>query len=140
MPFLNSAFNEDQGRFSPDGRFVAYVSDESGRSDVYVREFSANVAGGKWLVSKAGGSNPRWRGDAKELFYSSPDGTIMAVDVTADAVFQAGTPKPSFKLPPGVTTWDATADGTRFLVAVPLEQSAQTPFTVVLNWQAGLKK
>ena len=64
----------------------------------------------------------------------------MAVDVTAGAVFQAGTPKPSFKLPPGVTTWDVTADGTRFLVAVPVEQTDQAPFTVVLNWQEGLKK
>ena len=76
----------------------------------------------------------------KELFYLSPDGTIMAVDVTAGAVFQAGTPKPSFKLPPGVLTWDVTADGARFLVVVSLEQSAQAPFSVVLNWQEGLKR
>jgi hypothetical protein len=116
------------------------VSDDSGRGEVYVRESSATAAGGKWLVSQAGGSHPRWRGDAKELFYSSPDGTIMAVDVTAGAVFQAGTPKPSFKLPTGANAWDVTADGRRFLVALPLEQRVQAPFTVVLNWQEGLKK
>ena len=140
MPFLHAEYNEDEGRFSNDGRFVAYVSDESGRSQVYVREFSAKTGGGQWLVSTAGGSNPRWRADMKELFYLSPDGTIMAVDVTAGAVFQAGTPKPSFKLPPGVLTWDVTADGARFLAVVSLEQSAQAPFSVVLNWQEGLKR
>jgi hypothetical protein len=64
----------------------------------------------------------------------------MAVDVTAGAVFQAGTPKPFFKVQPGVTLWDVTADGTRFLVAELLGQSAPAPFTVVLNWQEGLKR
>lgn len=138
MRFLHSEYNEDQGRFSNDGRFVAYVSDETGRSEVWVTEFPARTGGGKWPVSTEGGSNPRWRADTRELFYLSPDGTIMAVDVTAGAVFQKGTPKPLFKVPQGVTTWDVTADGTRFLVAVPLEQSAPAPFTVVLNWQEGI--
>ena len=135
MRILGSEYNEDQGQFSNDGRFVAYVTDESGPSEVRVREFAAKMGSGKWL---AGGSDPRWRSD--KLFYVSPAATIMAVDVMPGAVFQAGTPKPIFKLPPGVITWDVTADGTRFLVAVPLEQSAQAPFTVVLNWQEGLKR
>jgi hypothetical protein len=64
----------------------------------------------------------------------------MAVDVTTAVAFQTGTPQRSFMLPPGVTDWDMTADGARFLVTVPLERSAQAPFTVVLNWQEGLKK
>ena len=92
------------------------------------------------MVSTAGGTHPRWRIDDKELFYLAPDGTIMTVDVTVGVGFQAGTPKPSFKVAPGVTTWDVTADGTRFLVAVPVEQTDQAPFTVMLNWQQGLKK
>jgi Tol biopolymer transport system component len=140
VPFLNSAFNEGQGQFSSDGRFVVYVSDESGRSEVYVRESSANAAGAKSVVSKTGGSAPRWRADAKELFYAAPDGTIMAVEVTAGAIFQASTPKPTFKLPTGVSIWDVTANGSRFLLAVPVEQSDLAPFTVVLNWQQGLTK
>ena len=102
-----------QGQFSNDGRFVAYVTDESGHSEVRVREFAAKMGSGKWL---AGGSDPRWRAD--KLFYLSADETIMAVDVTPGAVFLAGTPKPIFKLPPGAITWDVTADGPRFLVAV----------------------
>ena len=80
------------GQFSSDGRFVAYVSDESGRSEVYVREFAAKAGGGKRLVSTAGGTHPRWRADKKELFYFSPDGTIMAVDVTAGGGFRQARP------------------------------------------------
>ena len=137
---MNSAFNEDQGQFSKDGRFVAYVSDESGRREVYVRELSANAVGEKWSVSNGGGSTPRWRADAKELFYVSPDRTIMTVDVTAGVGFQAGRPKPSLELAPGVTTWDVTAAGTRFLVAVPVEQTDQAAFTVMLNWQQALQE
>jgi Tol biopolymer transport system component len=140
VPFLASPFNEGDARFSPDGRWVAYSSDESGQFEVYVREFTPNGAGGKLLVSKGGGLKPRWRGDGKEVFYHGSDGTVMSVDVsTVRGEFHAATPKPLFKVV-NADRWDVTSDGTRFLVAVPVEQDSRTPFTVVLNWQAGLKK
>jgi eukaryotic-like serine/threonine-protein kinase len=152
-PVEHSNFNEAWGRISPDGRWIAYTSDESGRDEIYVRPFDASVATGssppggtsvtgKWMVSKNGGTSPLWRRDGKELFYLSAVGaTAMALDVDTKGVFQAGIPKPLFKVPPGVLFWDASADGKRFLMAAPdASTSAQPPFTVVLNWQAGLKK
>ena len=144
-PFLANASNEFFARFSPDGHWVAHVSNESGQAEVYVREVTPDGAGGKWIVSKGGALAPRWRGDGKELFYSVgdaklADGTLMAVDVSSlKGEFHAGIPKLLFK---GVNEdrWDVTADGMRFLVAVSVEQASRTPFTVVQNWPAGLKK
>jgi hypothetical protein len=95
------------------------------------------------MVSKDGGTTPLWRRDGKELFYlSGSGGTAMAVDVSTSGVFQAGLPKPLFKVPVGVLFWDVSADGKRFLMAAPsAESSAASPkFTVVLNWQAALRK
>jgi Tol biopolymer transport system component/tRNA A-37 threonylcarbamoyl transferase component Bud32 len=151
-----SEFNEGDAHFSPDGRWIGYVSDESGRNEVYVRPFDAASAmgsssssssgamplTGKWMVSKDGGISPLWRRDGKELFYLSPDGMAMAVEVSTSGVFQAGVPKPLFKTPRGVEYWDISADGKRFLMAAPSVAAtvAQPSFTVVLNWQAGLKK
>jgi Tol biopolymer transport system component len=145
-PFLRTKFNESSGRFSPDGHWIAYTSDESGSDDIYVREFSSGSAqgpwdaGGKWLISKGGGTDPRWRGDGKELFYVASDGKLTSVDISAKPMFKAGAPKPLFQLPPGFIGGDVTADGRRFLVGVPVAQSASVPFTVVLNWQTILKK
>jgi eukaryotic-like serine/threonine-protein kinase len=137
-PFLRTEANETEGAFSPDGHWVAYVSDESSRREIYVRGFPS---GGKWLVSQGGGAKPQWRNDGKELFYFAPDGTGMSVDVTVGAVFQSGAPKPLFRLPSGATALAVSGDGQRTLVAVPAgEQSTQPPFNVILNWQAGLKK
>ena len=82
-------FNENQGQFSPNGRWVAYVSNQSGQSEVYVRGFATDFSsgsassGGSVLVSRGGGTAPRWRGDGRELFYLAPDGKMMAVDVMA---------------------------------------------------------
>jgi eukaryotic-like serine/threonine-protein kinase len=149
-----SEFNQAAPRFSPDGRWIAYSSDESGRDQIYVRPFDASVAtgsssvggtavAGKWMVSKDGGLNPIWRHDGRELFYlSSVGGTAMAVEVNTSGVFQAGIPKALFKVPAGVLFWDVSTDGRRFLMAAPSAASAaaQPPFTVVLNWQAALKK
>jgi eukaryotic-like serine/threonine-protein kinase len=128
------------------GHWIAYTSDESGGDEIYVREFSSGSAQGswdavsKWLISKGGGTDPRWRGDGKELFYVAPDGKLMSEDISVNHVFEAGAPKPLFQLPPGFIGGDVTADGRRFLVGVPLAQSASVPFTVVLNWQTTLKK
>ena len=138
--------------FSPDTRWVAYTSNESGRYEVYVRPFLASgpsgtpsLGEGKWQVSKDGGSatiTPAWRADGKELVFPAPNGSPIAVDVSANgAAFQPGVPKQLFALPPNVGDWDMTADGKRFLVFMPSKQeSANTPITVVLNWQAELKK
>jgi len=146
IPFLRTEFNESSGQFSPDGHWVAYTSDESGRNEIYVRDFSSGAAqgswdaAGRWLISKSGGTSPRWRGDGKELFYVASDGKLMSVSITSKPVFQAGGPRPLFQLPSGFIGGDVTADGKRFLIGVPVGQSASLPFTVVLNWQTALKK
>jgi eukaryotic-like serine/threonine-protein kinase len=145
-PFLRTEFNESSGQFSPDGHWIAYTSDESGSDEIYIREFSSGSAqgswdaAGKWLISKGGGADPRWRGDGKELFYVASDGKVMSVDISAKPVFEAGAPRPLFQLPPGFIGGDVTPDGRRFLIGVPVAQSASVPFTVVLNWQQILKK
>jgi eukaryotic-like serine/threonine-protein kinase len=136
VPFAQSRFNEQDGHFSPDGRWVAYVSNESGTSEVYVRPFSgtagatAGAAGGTVLVSRGGGMFPRWRRDGKELFYLAPDDKTMAVEATLGAEFHAGTPRQLFQAPRGSILGDVAADGQRFLMV----QSAAAPFTVIVNW------
>jgi eukaryotic-like serine/threonine-protein kinase len=148
--FVGPEFNQRVGHFSPDGRWVAYVSDESGRDEVYVRPFSSSPGGasgsGKWLISKNGGTTPRWRGDGRELYYSGLDGKLMSVEVTTNPNFEVGSPKILFQAPLVSTAaapfsaWDLTADGKRFLFAAPTARSAQAPFTVVLNWPFLLRK
>jgi eukaryotic-like serine/threonine-protein kinase len=146
IPFLRTEFNESSGQFAPDGHWIAYTSDESGVDEIYVQEFSSSFAQGswdskgKWLISKGGGTGPRWRGDGKELFYVASDGKLMSVDIRAKPVFEAGAPRPLFQLPPGFVGGDVTADGRHFLIGVPMSQSASVPFTVVLNWQMTLRK
>jgi serine/threonine protein kinase len=142
-PFLQREFDEGEARFSPDSesRWVAYTSNESGRNEVYVREFSPNATGRPWQVSKQGGTNPRWSGDGKELFFAALDETVMAVHVMPGATFQTSAPSGLFKVPSGVLpNWDVTGDGKRFLTLVRVQQNAQTPITVVLNWREGLVK
>ncbi len=150
FPFLQTESNEQDGRFSPDGHWVAYVSDESGRDEIYVRTFSpdapggASDSGGKWLISTGGGTEPRWRKDGKELYYVAAGGKLMAVDVASATGFQAGAPKALFLVPVSgegalSPSWDVAPDGKRFLFPVPASGQDTTPFTVVLNWQAGLK-
>ena len=93
------------------------------------------------MISKGGGFGPRWRGDGKQLFYLALDGSEMAVDVTTDKTFQAGVPKRLFSAQPALTSGiDVTADGKQFVFAAPQGPSTPRPFTVVLNWRAGLKK
>jgi len=146
VPFVRSRFVEEQARFSPNGRWVAYVSNESGLSEVYVRalatDFSSGLAsaGGSVLVSRGGGTAPRWRGDGRELFYLAPNGKMIAVEVNAGQQFDIGAPTPLFQTPPGAIVGDVSADGKRFLLVTPVGPSASAPFTVVLNWTAGLKK
>jgi len=141
IPFLRTDFDEWNGKFSPDSHWVAYESDESGRYEIYVRPFPAREGGGKWMVSRGGGSQPHWHGDGKELFYIGQDNSLMVVPVSASgAVFQQGTPAALFKAPPS-PAWDLTADGKRFLFPISASGGAtQTPFTVVQNWTSLLKR
>ena len=140
IPFLRANFDQREGRFSPDGRWVAYRSTESGRSEIYVRPFPPPPGGGgKWMISQGGGNLPHWSRDGKELFYVI-DGQVMVSEVNASgSAFQPGTPKLLFK-GVGLTTFDVSADGTRFLFPILGAEMTGVPFTVVLNWMALLKK
>jgi Tol biopolymer transport system component len=143
-PFLVTDFIETDGMFSPDGRFVAYVSNESGTFEVYVRSFPSST-GGKWRVSQGGGYQPRWRRDGSELFYFAADGRLMSIDVTPGSMFRIGTTKALFQTAVfgrGATTtnhyWDVSADGQQFLINTVSPNAESSVLTVVLNWQSGL--
>jgi Tol biopolymer transport system component len=139
-PFLQTQFSERHARISPDGRWMAYSSNESGKPGVYVTRFPDGS--GKWTVSTSGGNYPVWRRDGRELFYRASDGTLMAVPVAPGADFEAGAPIPLFKPravegPLGVGTfYDVALDG-RFLINIFVERTSP-PATVVLNWRAGI--
>jgi eukaryotic-like serine/threonine-protein kinase len=147
-PFLVTPFNETQARFSPDGHWVAYTSDESGSPEIYVRPFPASSVG-KWQISTAGGQFPRWRRDGKELFYLGPDNRLMSADVNTNPSFKAGIPKSVIAAPmplaSSATTiegyyWDVAPDGQRFLAVTAPGAQNSAPITVVANWQGVLKK
>lgn len=138
--FLQTEFNETHSQFSPDGRWVAYVSDESGRPEVYVQSFAPS--GGKWQVSTGGGDQPEWRRDGKELFYLSSAKQLMSVPVISGAAFQAGIPAPLFEVfvPAKSMTGDrndyVVADnGQRFLVCSFVDKELARPIIVVSNWR-----
>jgi Tol biopolymer transport system component/predicted Ser/Thr protein kinase len=140
VPFAKSEFNDSAGKFSPDGKWVAYQSDETGRFEVYVQP--APPTGAKFQVSNTGGAQPRWRRDGKELYYLTLDQRLMVVELRTAAVFQTGAPRALFQLRtlPGSFTlphlYDVTADGKRFLVNTLQEAAAQAPVSVVVNWAA----
>jgi eukaryotic-like serine/threonine-protein kinase len=150
VPYLQTPFNEAHAQFSPDGRWMAYASDESGHTEVYVQTIPAG--GGKWQISTSGGDYPRWRRDGKELYYITADGKLTAVPVkTGNATlsaFEAGPSQPLFGVEPlgnliiSRYPYQPAADGQRFLVNVPSggEGAGATPITMVLNWQTVLNK
>jgi Tol biopolymer transport system component len=146
MLFQGNEFNEAAAMFSPDGRWIAYESDESGRGEVYVREFSLGADGkpeptAKHQISTGGGSPLLWREDGKELiWWTQEPRSVVAAEIATKPVFQVSPPKTLFQLPAGVNSSGVTADGKRFLFVVPVAQNGPRQFTVVLNWQAGLKK
>jgi hypothetical protein len=150
MPYLQTPFDKRQARFSPDGHWVAYTSDESGpgQYQIYVQSFP--VGAGKFQVSTgAGGRQPRWRRDGKEIFYLAADGKLMAVETQTMPKFEAATPRALFdprmsrsRTPALVSFgYDVTADGKRFLVnsALTSPESSAATITVVVNWLAALK-
>ena len=144
QPFLRTRFTESAARFSPDGRWLAYVSDESGRFEVYVQAYPG--PGGKYQVSTEGGTEPVWNPNGRELFYRSGN-KMMAVDVTLQPNFSAGKPKVLFEAPYEPTpatlgNYDVSPDGQRFLMLKPVEQeqAAPTQIVVVQNWFEELKQ
>jgi serine/threonine protein kinase/Tol biopolymer transport system component len=144
QPFLRTPFNEGAARFSPDGRWLAYVSDESGRFEIYVQPYPG--PGGKWQISTEGGTEPVWNRNGRELFYRS-GGKMMAVDITTQPGFAAGKPRMLFEgqYQPTLITfpnYDVSPDGQRFLMLKPSEarEAAPTQINVVLNWFEELKR
>jgi len=141
-PFLQTPFGEAQPQFSPDGRWIAYASDESGEYQIYVQSFPPGA--GKYQVSRNGGTSPRWRRDGKELYYLVADSKLMAVRVKTG-------PKPEFSPPEALFTtrltpqvnilrYDAAPDGRRFLLnTAGGDSTAESPITVVLSWQTAVK-
>ena len=140
MPFLGAESNERNASFSPDEKWIAYSSDESGKEEIYVQTFPASR--GKWQISKGGGSRARWRRDGRELFYLAADRKLMAVEVTTGATLQAGVPQPLFEtlISGPFARFAVTANGKRFLVPAPVSEASSTPVTVVINWTAGIKR
>ncbi len=143
-PFLKTPFQDHQGHFSPDSKWVSYVSDKSGRMELYVQSFEPDSA--ILQVSTNGVIHPnasRWRRDGKELFYIDMDGKLIAVEIRSGATFVAGEPRALFdlnSLQAMPKTFDVTRDGQRFLLTTLKEVAKPPPFTVVLNWSALLPK
>jgi Tol biopolymer transport system component len=141
-PFLKTQFSERMAVISPDGRWVAYCSNESGRDEIYVATFPQ--LSGKWQASVDGGIEPQWRGDGKELFFTDDTRKLMAVEVKpGSGAFEAEAPKLLFETqlfnPPNRNRYVVTGDGQRFLVITRLEDT-RTPINVVVNWLAELKQ
>jgi dipeptidyl aminopeptidase/acylaminoacyl peptidase len=139
--FLETDFHEYGARFSPDGKWIAFVSDESGTHEIYVQPFPAT--GAKWRISPAGGIQPRWRGYGSELFYLTPEGALMGAPLQIGGRFQVGESATlfTFRTVGGsfrIGDYAVTPDGQRFLVNQG-QEPAVDPLTVVLNWTATLR-
>ena len=143
FPFLKTPFQEREGQFSPDGKWIAYQSNESGRFEIYVQPFPG--PGGKFQISTNGGAQPRWNKNGKEIFYVSLDSKMMAAPVrlTADGQsVETGTPAALFPvrialgpLPgPNKQQYAVSSDGQRFLVNLAADEGAASPITLILNW------
>jgi hypothetical protein len=144
FPFLETSFIETRGQFSPDGRWIAYASDESGQLEIYVARFP--VPANARRVSTAGGLWPRWR-DGKEIVFLAPANTLTAATVNGEgATFEVGAMRTLFVVRPrpmvtfGDYPDDVSANGQRFLVNALVEERASAAITLVVNWAAGLKQ
>jgi eukaryotic-like serine/threonine-protein kinase len=138
QPFLDSQFSKSSPQFSPDGKWVAYQSDETGRNEVYVVPYPG--PGGKVLVSNDGGTHPRWARNGRELFYRNVD-KMIAVDVRTTPDFRAGAPKLLFEGHYGAA-YDVAADGKRFLMLKPavVQNSSSGQLHIVVNWFEELRR
>jgi len=141
-PYQREAFSAWGGRFSPDGRWVAYASDEHSKEDVYIQAFPAT--GVSHRVSTQGGWQPAWRRDGRELFYLAADGTLMAAAIGGhDDILEVGAPAPLFRATLRSTLlrnhYDVAPNGDRFLINTPVQDEAAAPITVVLNWPGTLR-
>ena len=144
-PLLQSPWLIRNAQFSPDGKFVAYASSETGNWEVYVSPFPG--FGSKWQVSRGGGEEPRWRRDGKELYYLAPDGRLMAAEVKTGTGFEAGFPSGLFvthtRQPISAMdffSYDVTPDGQKFLVNTKVDTSNSAPLSVILNWSSEMEK
>jgi eukaryotic-like serine/threonine-protein kinase len=144
-PLLQAKSNVQNAQFSPDGRWVAYASNETGSMEIYVSPFPS--VDGKWQISTAGGQEPRWRKDGQELYFVSADGKMMAVPVTTAARFQSGSPVALFQTQRrqpvsafAVFSYDVDGDGQRFLIATKRDEANAAPLSVLLNWSSDLEK
>ncbi len=144
FPFLKTPFDERDGQFSPDGKWIAYQSNESGRFEIYVQPFPG--PGGKFQISSNGGAQPRWNKNGKEIFYVSLDSKMMAapVKLASDGLtLETGTPTVLFPARiaggplPGVQKqqYAVSSDGQRFLVNLAADEGAASPITLIYNWQ-----
>jgi eukaryotic-like serine/threonine-protein kinase len=135
-PWLATPFQEGCGELSPDGKWIAYQSDESGRLEIYVRAFPDSQE--KWLISTDGGETPAWRGDGREIYYISRERKMMAAPISYEPKFDAGTPVVLFDAPVRqaipARQYDVSSDGKRFLLNREAEQEVIEPLTLVQNW------
>jgi len=145
IAYLKPRFGVSHGQFSPDGKWVAYSSNESGRWEVYVSSFP--IPGGNWKISSAGGSEPRWRSDGKELFYLASDGKLMAVEVKEGPPFEGGVATALFPTKrrerisaTDIFSYDVSADGQHFLVNTDVGEIASSPLNLILNWTADARR
>jgi Tol biopolymer transport system component len=144
-PLVQSQWLIRNAQFSPDAKFVAYSSSETGTWEVYVSPFPG--FGSKWQVSRGGGEEPRWRSNDKELFYLAPNGMLMAAEVKTNDSFEAGSPSALFRTHPrqpisamDFFSYDVSADGQKFLVNTKVDTSSSAPLSVILNWSAEMDK
>jgi serine/threonine protein kinase len=141
LPFLQTEFDEFGGRLSPDGKRVLYESDDSGKHEVYVRPLRGS--GGKLLVSAAGGTIPGWSHDGKEIFYLSANNELMAAKVTqngSEVAIDVARPLFQTQAESFLPSFDVSPDGRRFIIVSAMPQKSPSPITVVVNWDAALRK
>jgi eukaryotic-like serine/threonine-protein kinase len=145
-PFIETRFDKAQSKISPDGRWIAYTTNDSGMYQIVVQSFP-DPNGGKWQITSQGGIEPKWRHDGRELYYLALDGKLMAVSIKGEKTIEAGTPTPLFETPltvprgqlPRTHRYDVAPDG-RFLIAVPKATATAPPIVAVMNWTSGLEK
>jgi hypothetical protein len=139
FPLLQSVFDERHGQFSPDGTWIAYVSNESGRFEVYVQSFPGT--GNKRQISSDGGQQPRWRSDGEALFYLASDGTLMRVDITLGSTVLANAPESVFRASGSIASdrYAVSADGKRFLIPIGTGDNGVPPVVVVVDWMSSLE-